>query len=214
MEWAKEISINELSLFTKDKKRKARTTKRLDFKIPSKNCISLLAEFFITPGLPEDDFVVSIPITNKQVYDTVIDELTPHFNKIMGGFERDKLLKIYLSSLKESSRLLMENKIKHPIIQSLYGHTININHFVSEKELFIVDTDKIPPYIDDSFSYIIDFINKSFIKNSGIIILQPSGWNFNANLIDEIALRYFAQYFKVIIAKKKISLEIDSIILQ
>ncbi|WP_139787160.1 hypothetical protein [Cohnella massiliensis] len=201
MSWFQEVKRLDFSSFSRTDRTEhpeIKTYRRST--INPDSTISVLSQFFLTASaLSAPNSLVWVPITNEEVNERTISELTNHFSKIQYIYSDSSLVKIQMQnmlphSILEFRRLLSDKKL-HPIVRELFAKE-NANlaeeDDFGETATYQVECGKLEPYFDHSFESVWEFIQQSFLRSEGSFIVCPISWKLTNELQHSIALRYFS----------------------
>ncbi|MGG1639724.1 hypothetical protein ACIFQM_00205 [Paenibacillus sp. NRS-1782] len=166
---------------------------------PMEEDLSVIAQFFLLPFETGDpDAVLHIPVFDDDIKEQVLQEIGPHFDECKIVEYKDHS-QIMLTRLKPLSRKILEKLIGtgeiNPIAYTLYRNkSVTINY--SEVKEYKVNIELIQRSSEKSIIKLWTFLNNTFIRDSGELILLPHQWSLDETFKDNLAIRYFASVCK------------------
>lgn len=173
---------------------------------PESNEISTVSLFFLSSILlgTDDTFITGIPVPNKEILQQIIQEIAPHYEKVLLQYEDDKVSYINLSKVKKPSKekflSQLSDNVAVTIFSELYKERNLINStFKKNIKYFLVKKDKIQPLLSKEVEEIAAFFFSTYLKKSNFLPLVPYGWYVNNELQNSPFIRSFIYYFEKVI---------------
>lgn len=169
--------------------------------------ISFIAQFFLAPLIYDKNSLLSIPLTNEQIKNISIDDLSPHFRQVKIIKNQEIDWKINLQDLKRESYLmytqLTRDDLIHPIIKDLFFKTYGFENqnITNPSNFFKIKKNGVKSVPNSQFSKIWEFISKSFFITDDTFVLSPTNWYLSNSLLDSPAIQYFNSTNKNIFIK-------------
>ncbi|MFK4438616.1 hypothetical protein ABH897_003377 [Paenibacillus sp. RC73] len=161
--------------------------------------LSVLAQFFLLPFETGDsNAVLHIPVFDDDTKVQVLQEIGSHFEecKIV---EYKEHAQIMLSKVRGISKRFIEKVMDsgeiNPIAYSLYrNNSMGINY--SEEKEYKVNIELIQRSSEKSIIELWTFLNNTFIREAGELVLLPHQWYLGEAFKDYLAVRCFASVCK------------------
>ncbi|WP_031463674.1 hypothetical protein [Paenibacillus polymyxa] len=161
--------------------------------------LSVLAQFFLLPFQTGDlNAVLHIPVFDKDNREQILQEIGPHFEECKIVEYKDHA-QIMFSKLRAISKGLIEKLIDsgeiNQIAYSLYRNKSVCIDYSEEKE-YKVNIELIQRSSERSIIELWTFLNNTFIREAGELILLPHQWYLGEAFKDYLAVRCFASVCK------------------
>lgn len=173
---------------------------------PESNEISTVSQFFLSSILlgTDDTFITGIPVPNKEILQQIIQEIAPHYEKVLLVYEDDKASNINLSTIKKSSKEKFLSQLSDNVGVSIFSElykAIDSSNPRQKKKLkyFLINKEKIQPLFSNEVEEIANFFYATYLKDSSFIPLVPYGWYVNNELQYSLFIRSFISYFEKVI---------------
>lgn len=175
-------------------------------KPPESNEISTICQFFLSSILlgNDDTFVTVIPVPNKEILQQIIQEIAPHYEKVLLQYEDDNVSCINLSKVKKSSKekflSQFSDNVAVTIFSELYKERNSSNSTLKKSlKYFLVNKEKIQPLLSKEVEEIATFFFSTYLNKSSFLPLIPYGWYVNNELQYSPFIRSFISYFEKVI---------------
>ncbi|MEK5038859.1 hypothetical protein [Sporosarcina sp. FSL K6-3457] len=158
--------------------------------------LTSLAQYFLAPFLLVDsNGVLDLSAKDKSIYDRIVREIAPHFNKPIKITSENQVM-LRLQNIKERSKIhflsLLKNQRLNAIVNDIYGKdSLGWGGEFPIKE-YKVNLELVTKSFEHDILTMWSFFNDAFILNNGNFVLVPSQWVFDESFKDRIAVRAFA----------------------
>lgn len=184
---------NKTTILDRPSIKKIKTNESIEEKL------SVLAQFFLLPFETGDsNAVLHIPVFDDDTKEQVLQEIGSHFEecKIV---EYKEHAQIILSKVRGISKSFIKKLIDsgeiNQIAYSLYRNKPVCINYSEEKE-YKVNIELIQRSFEKSIIELWTFLNKTFIREAGELILLPHQWYLGEAFKDYFAVRCFASVCK------------------
>ncbi|MFD2702632.1 hypothetical protein ACFSVM_19450 [Paenibacillus shunpengii] len=168
---------------------------------PSKT-LSLLGLFFIAPFvLSYSNSVISIPIRTQIDYESMVNEISGHFNIVNKLTKTDsKIININIKKLRVSSRELfiksMLNNEVPKFITDIYGEDYEEKKFTNYHPIttkkYEIDLGQVEKSPDEEFLHIWRYISSTYLAEEPYFMFTPNNWDGGENLKDRLTIKNLA----------------------
>lgn len=159
--------------------------------------ISSIAQYLLAPFiLVSSNGMLDIPIVDDRTLDKVINEIAPHFNKVVKITTNERQVVIRLQNVRESSKIhfinLKENRKINAIVNDIYSEgTSSWGETFTAKE-YRVNLELVRKTANHDILSMWDFFEHTFKQAYGGMPILPSGWSFDESFKDRKAVQSFA----------------------
>ncbi|MCP3773539.1 hypothetical protein NLX71_09470 [Paenibacillus sp. MZ04-78.2] len=159
--------------------------------------LSSIAQFFIAPFIYiNPNGVLHIPIGKEFIYEKLIEEVAPHFERIRKVTSGEQV-QVMLENVKETSK---ENFLSvfntgniNAIALDLYANgSASLetgSHTIKE---YKVNLEAVTRTLGHDIVSIWNFFKHSFVQINGQLVLMPNNWNFDESFKDRITVQAFS----------------------
>jgi len=169
-----------------------------------KDILSPACQFFAYPSyILQTEVYVSIPTPNKESEDLVLEQLVPHFHKVMKASIGNKPVSYNLIGLKPETLTLFRNyettdrlySILPDMVRSNYIEELDPEYFNhADIREYSIDMGQLEPLNVAGTESLYQFLKQTFFVKEGVLRINPPGWKLTNSLIESAALRNFSTF--------------------
>lgn len=201
MSWYKEVDdLPDLIYTNTAQENWLRKTKSIDWEHLSEGMTEIAQYFVSAQVLFDENMYHQIRIQDKGILKIVQDHLMPHYKKIRGFYQEDRLAEVRLSDLKATSRQkyleLLEQRDIHPFVHGLRGERKHdVSNWLSAPEPMKwvkLNVDAIrgsSELVRDSFW---DFLCATLSTDRRVVMFMPTMWVFENKLRYNTSIQYLS----------------------
>ncbi|KHL93298.1 hypothetical protein QW71_24610 [Paenibacillus sp. IHB B 3415] len=162
--------------------------------------MTALAQYFIAASAwLTENMSITIPMRNEEAAKRVLEEVSPHFNKVLQYTAADRGSGIVLQKLKPASKALFgaAGTAALPLMEDLYRHH-DIGVWDAGKRSIVnysVNRAELEPCEGPEIEKLQALLHKLYLDPPGEDFgLAPLGWKFEDSLKDSLMLRFLAGF--------------------
>ncbi|MFQ3544530.1 hypothetical protein Q7A53_10605 [Halobacillus rhizosphaerae] len=151
------------------------------------------------------NFHIALPTPTKFTLNIILNEIAPHFNKVLLIKEKDTITEINLKFLKKHSQKLLNKALLEEAADSIINDIYRTNHLYNipaeglNLRYYKVNSKYIQPVTVKNFDRVMEFIDGSFLASGKSFSIRTSGWTLEEELKNSITIRAFSSISKEII---------------
>ncbi|MED1605294.1 hypothetical protein P4U90_08115 [Cytobacillus kochii] len=145
----------------------------------------------------EESSMMVYPIPDEQARLLVMEMTAPHYEEIKETIIAGRVKEMNLFHLKPESRIIIEKHLQkngYPAIQDLYRRKrIKLSDTPQKIKYYLINKEKIAQLSSRETEEVFSFFHVTFFVQQESILLQPTGWQLEDELITSYTIRTFSR---------------------
>ncbi|GEL78838.1 hypothetical protein [Tenuibacillus multivorans] len=151
----------------------------------------------------QTEVYVSIPTPSREAESLVLEQLAPHYKKIMKESIGNKTYRYNLIGLKPKTLTLFRYYETSGKLYSIVPDMVKSNSIIQFDEKYFknadireysIDISQLKPLKIAGTESLYQFLKQTFFASEGVIRMQPVGWKLKSDLIESPSLRSLSTY--------------------